>query len=188
MKLPRFSIKTLMGLVLIVALDFAMFRLLGPGRGPSVAEFFDLVIVGILPMANIVAIALLLRLEQRSSHPALQASLQRFEVSGWMVLLCATIIFLIFTRPMHDWAGGVAESIVHPTTSQGARLCFLLVLIALFLLPSLALALAGARFLARYRISLRIERQAPVCEDRTATTKTSNADRLPREGQTAPAP
>jgi hypothetical protein len=37
-KFRRFSIKTQMGFVLIVALDFALFRMLGPGWGPWAAQ------------------------------------------------------------------------------------------------------------------------------------------------------
>lgn len=150
MRFPRFSIKTLMGLVLIVALDFALFRMLGPGWGPWAAQFFDLLIVGALPMANILALALLPGLRRNSSRAALPDSLRWFEVSGWVVVLCWTISFGFFTEPLHQRVALIVRGIVSPTRVVWPG--FVVVLIALFLVPSLALALAGARLLARYRI------------------------------------
>jgi hypothetical protein len=150
MRIARFSIKTLMSLVLIVALDFALFRVAGPGGDAWAHQFFDLLIVGALPMANILAFALLPGLRRHSSRGAIPDSLRRFEVSGWVVVLCWTISFGFFTEPLHRKAKLIATWIVLLTRVPWPG--FVVVLIALFLVPALALTLSGARLSARYRI------------------------------------
>ncbi len=148
-RFPRISIKTLMGLVLVVALDFALFRMLGPDRAPWAAQFFDLLIVGALPMANILALALLPGVRPPSARAAISESLRRFEVSGWVVVHCWTISFGLFTESLHQKATSIATGFVLLTRVPGPG--FAVVLIALFLVPSLALELAGAWLLAWYR-------------------------------------
>lgn len=53
MKTPRLNISWLMALVAIVALDFGLTRILAASRSP----FHDLVIVGIVPLVNILALS-----------------------------------------------------------------------------------------------------------------------------------
>jgi hypothetical protein len=78
--------------------------------------------------------------------------LRWFGVSGSVVVLCWTISFGFFTEPLHQKAGSIAIGIVSLTRLRGPAFFAVVLLIALFLVPSLALALAGARLLARYRI------------------------------------
>src|SRR5262245_47419853 len=77
---PRFTIATLAFVVVLLALDFAWICVLLPIRGFSLfgfaAQGFD---VGVLPMANLLALSLYLRLSRRERpHP----SLVGFELCG----------------------------------------------------------------------------------------------------------
>jgi hypothetical protein len=80
-KMPRFSISGLMRLVLVVALDFGICKALviAPLFVPDLS---DLIVYGALPMANILAIGLIVFLNTRSTQGWRHPGLFGFEVFG----------------------------------------------------------------------------------------------------------
>jgi hypothetical protein len=184
MRLPRFSIKTLMGLVLIVALDVAVFRSIGSDPDPWEVDFFQLVFVGLLPMANILAIALLFGLKGHVFGGAIPGSVVGFQLCGWGVILFWVISFLVLTEPMHRSVSEFAKWVLPPSTPV-AQVGFVLILMGIFLGPTLGIALAGARFLARYRIRLIIEPYEPESRDRSAAAQTLAEQHPPGRTQRA---
>ena len=149
----RFSIAEMMVVVLIVAMDLSALRLLMNPFWAWQRQLIELIVVGALPMANILAAGLVYGFHQRSAHGKIPPSLVRFEVWGWAALLAWTGCFVFFTEPIHSAADRVAKSLILPHTLLGG-IVFLAILVGLLLLPPLAVALVGSRIPARYRMSL----------------------------------
>jgi hypothetical protein len=170
----RFSIAEMMVVVLIVAMDLSAVRLLGPFSGPWMSQLLELIIVGVLPMANLLAVWLLYGFHQRTAHGKMPPSVLRFEVWGWTALVAWTGCFALFTEPIHSAADRVAKSLISPHSFL-TKLAFLAFLVALLLLPPLAVALVGSRLPARYRIRSVIEPpSAPAREQGTRTMTTAH--------------
>jgi hypothetical protein len=151
MTLPRFSISTLMALVLVAALNFAA----GDAYyGPPDMAWPDLINFGARPMASILAVGLLALLFNRSERPAGRRYLVGFEVFGVVALFCYLACGRIFTLPIHEGAGDFLKSYI----STGTPL-FPWSITAIFLLPQLLIALVGGWFNTRYCLTLRIERR-----------------------------
>ncbi len=87
MKLPRFRIAWLMVAVAIAAIDFAAIRALVDPRAVEAAAFL---LMGALPMANVLIVALLIARQRARSRPFLLG----FEVFG--VLSLSVYVFLSF--------------------------------------------------------------------------------------------
>jgi hypothetical protein len=155
----RFSISKLMLLVAIAAFDLGFFRLQSPRMGlPWAKDFFDLFVVGFLPMANILAIGLAMGFDRRFAPVVFAPALVRFELCGWAVLLCNVICFGLFSSALHDALGKFASSFATEGTSPLDGIRFLAVLVASCLLPTLAVTLVASQMMAKYRIRIVIER------------------------------
>jgi len=149
----RFSIAEMMVVVLIVAMDLSALRLLMNPFWAWQRQVFELIVVGALPMANILAMGLVYGFHQRSAHGKIPPSLVRFEVWGWAALVAWIGCFVFFTEPIYFAADRVVRSFISPHTLL-AGLVFLALLVGLFLVPPLAVALVGSRLPASYRMSL----------------------------------
>lgn len=95
MKLPRFSIARLMFVVLVVALDFGIIRArVGPPRLFSMPSN-ELLLIGALPMANVLGIGLAYLLAGRRDpgprRPALVGFL-RLGLAGWLAFVLCSIL------------------------------------------------------------------------------------------------
>jgi hypothetical protein len=119
MKMPRFEIAWIMGFIAIVALNFGAIRAayaydsrsVGP-RGLAVTSPFDtsreMLVRGALPMANILAIGLLIGLRRRNNHP----SLLGFESFG-IVALVGYCVWAFFVFPRHYRYNDLSNFIQH---------------------------------------------------------------------------
>ncbi len=170
----RFSIAEMMVVVVIVAVNLSALRLLMNPFWAWQRQLFELIVVGALPLANMLAIGLLYGFHQRSGHKNIPPSLVLFEVWGWAALLAWIGCFALFTEPIHNAADRFARSIISPNTSLSG-LGFLALLVGVLLLPPLAVALVGSRMRARYRIRLVIEPlDASAREQDTSTMTTAH--------------
>lgn len=137
----RVSIRTLMGVVVLAAIDCAAIRLhVESGRGPDLA---DLAIFGLLPMANILlaAATIFLRDPQGPRRPYLIGFLACGCI-GWVLTAAAA---LVATRPIHDGIGDAFRPL------QSFMPAFLLMASLTLLAPQLGVAMLGGRY-ARQRV------------------------------------
>jgi hypothetical protein len=158
MKTLRFSIAEMMVLVLLAAIDMGIIRLLVTLGPPG--QFGDLILVGALPMGNILALATVYGLRRRRRDGLMPSSLAR--VLGWGSAALAVWItcFAVFTEPMHDGFGHFAVSLTGwQPRSVFAQCVFLAILVVSFLVPPLAVAFVGSRLPSKYRIRIVIERR-----------------------------
>ena len=143
MKMPRFRIAWLMAVVAIVVLDFGMMRRWNsdaPGHHTN-----EVLIVGGLPMANLLAIGLLIVRQRLRSSPFLLG----FAVFGAMALglfvattiLCTGIWFEPYLNLVLD---PIMNSLGRPMTLTIAQMLMLCSIVAVMLgLPQLAFAVVG---------------------------------------------
>jgi hypothetical protein len=158
LRMPRFGIGSIMGLVAIVALDFWVFRVGYQDLRPAIDRYWSLtpndlitkremLARGALPMANILAIGLLVGLRRRGSHP----SLPGFEAVGALALV-AYSCWAVFVFPRQHRFNDLSDLIRHHWLIPefiGSRHALRQVAISVVLvLPQLGLALAGG-FLCR---------------------------------------
>jgi hypothetical protein len=151
MTLPRFSISTLMAVVLVVAMNLAAANVY---YGPPEMAWPDLINFGARPMASILAVGLLALLGNRSERPGGRQYLVGFEVFGVVALFCYFACARIFTLAIHEGAGDLLKLYI----STGSIL-FPWTLTVMLLLPQLLMALVGGWFNTRYCLTLRIERR-----------------------------
>src|SRR5262245_2481835 len=91
MRLPRFRIAWLMVAVAIAGLNFGVIRaMLAPGMGVR----GDLLVVGALPMANVLVAGLLIARQRPRSRPFLQG----FEAFGTMALALYVVLAISVHR------------------------------------------------------------------------------------------
>jgi hypothetical protein len=155
---PRFTIATLGFVVVLLALDFAWMRLLHPARGRSIFAFaaqgFDL---GILPMANVLAVVAYSMLSRRDRpHPFLLGFLAGGLVAivgfmAWCWVSPKTVVLLIF--PLYR-----AWSLVQPVSNAGTSI--LVVGGLSFVLPQLLIAALGGLIARRFAGRRDVDRSA----------------------------
>jgi hypothetical protein len=93
-KTPRFRIAWLMAIVGLAAIDFTAIRpMFGSIAGRS--ETGELLLIGALPMANVLAAAILIR----ALHPVSHSFLLGFEVFGATALAFYAILAMFFYSP-----------------------------------------------------------------------------------------
>jgi hypothetical protein len=142
-KHPRFTISGLIALVLLVALDaWACKALVG---GPDLS---DLLVVGALPMANVLAIGLYPILGLRPEHKRNRPGLVGFEVGGLAALLVFLACSLSMTHSLHEGVGQVLRAIGLGPPGPVFLVCALILL----LVPQLAPALLGGWLCRGYDI------------------------------------
>ncbi len=157
MKWFRFSISSLMAVVLVIALDcmaINMFMVRRLFRVP----LSELIVVGALPMANILAIGLIRLWADRKGRGRTRPFLVGFEVCGLVTLHFFVICAVLATDSFHDAVGDILRSL---SIRPGDRL-FLISAVAILLLPQLAFASFGGWSIRNYRIEVKIvvERRA----------------------------
>jgi hypothetical protein len=157
MKYFRFSISTLMAVVLVVALDCMAINMLIV-RPLFRVPLSELILLGALPMANILAIGLLRLWADRNERGQTRPLLVGFEICGWVTLLVFLTCAVLATESFHDGVGALLRSL---SLRPGDPL-FLIGAVAILLLPQLALASVGGWSIRSYRIEVKIvvERRA----------------------------
>ncbi len=158
MKCFRFSIWSLMAVVLLVALDCMAINMF-LGRLPFPASLSELIFLGALPMANLLAIGLFRLWKERNGRGRTRPFLVGFEVFGGVALLLFFVCIWVAPDSLHDGVGGYLRSL---SLRPGDPLLFTGA-VAILLLPQLALASVGGWLVSRYRIEVKI-----VVERRTA--------------------
>jgi hypothetical protein len=151
MKWFRFSISSLMVVVLVVALDCMAVNLLIVRRLLRI-PLSELVLVGALPMANILAIGLLRLWAYRNGRGRTRPLLVGFEVCGWVTLLVFVTCAVLATDSLHDGVGDILRSL----SLRPENPLFLIGAVAILLLPQLALASFGGWLIRNYRIEVKI--------------------------------
>ena len=145
MKWFRFSISSLMAVVLVVALDcmainMLIVRLL---LRPNLSE---LIVFGALPMANILAVGLLRLWADRKGRGQTRPFLVGFEVCGWVTLFVFVTCAVLATDSLHDGVGYLLRS---AKLTPGDRF-FLICAVAILLVPQFALASVGGWLIRSY--------------------------------------
>jgi hypothetical protein len=152
-KLLRLTISSLMAVVLLVALDVWACKALllrGPLFFPD-PDLADLIVVGALPMANVLAIGLFTVLGSRHQHKRNRPGLVGFEVGGLAGLLVFLACSLSMTHSLHEGVGQGLRAIGLGPPGPGFLVCALTLLLA----PQLALALLGGWLCRRYNIRVK---------------------------------
>lgn len=160
MRSPRFSIAGLMALVAIIAVDCGIIpafldrSVLGP-------EISDLIVVGALPMANLLAFGLVALWEARSRRGSSRPLLARFEVCGGIALLVFLVCATLATHPIHEGVGRLLRPLLGPGP------LFLTAAALICLLPQISLALVGLWVDRKYRvrISIVVERRSMAASE-----------------------
>jgi hypothetical protein len=156
MKLPRFSIASIMAIVVIAAIDFAAIRALD---GTS-AEWAGLIAFGSLPMASILVIGIPSLVKGFWGRGKFHPFLIGFEVVGWTVLLAYTGASMLFPSFINETlskgmgALGIAES-----PDPVWQVWMILAVVLFLLLPQLVAALIGGWLNQRFQIRIIIERR-----------------------------
>jgi hypothetical protein len=158
MKWFRFSISSLMAVVLFVALDCMALNMLivRPLFRVSLSE---LILLGALPMANILAIGLLRLWADRNGRGRTRPLLVGFEVCGWVTLLVFVTCAVLATESFHDGVGSILRYCLKPENPT-----FLIGAVAILLIPQLALASIGGWLIRSYRIEVKIVVQRRAAE------------------------
>jgi hypothetical protein len=162
MRFPRFTISGLMALVLLVAVDaWACKALLTHGPPYSVA-LSELIVVGALPMANVLALGLYPILMARHDHERGRLGLVGFEVGGLTALLLYLAGSVLWTHSLHEGVVHVLRAFgLLPGPVSGVAA------VAMLILPQLALAILGARLGRTYKVGVSVtveQRSAPDAE------------------------
>jgi len=151
-KAPRISIAGLMGVVLLVALDFGLGKTL---VDPPILSMplRELLPIGLFPMANILAAGLAIlvaaRREPGPGHPAL-VGFEAFGLAAWLAFLACSLIA----------PHAIYDSIRPVTRASGLTPGLALATFApsLFLLPQLDIAWIGSHlgrlFIVRWSFSI----------------------------------
>ncbi len=158
MKCFRFSISSLMAVVLLVALDCMAINIF-LSRPLFPASLSELIFFGALPMANLLAIGLFRLWKERNGRVRTRPNLVGFEVFGGIALLLFFVCIWVAPDSLHDRVGVFLRSL---SLRPGDPLLFAGAVVIL-LLPQLALASVGGWLVSRYRIEVKI-----VVERRTA--------------------
>jgi hypothetical protein len=166
----RFSISALMAVVLLVALDCLAFNTL-LDRPLFHRHLSELIVVGALPMANILAVGLIRLLTERNMRSLTRPFLVRFEVIGGVALLLFLASSCLATDLLHD---GV-EHALRPLSLRPGNPLFLVGAVTLLLLPQLALASVCGWLVRTYRIV--VERR-PAGKEPPLPEVAAGADRI----------
>lgn len=182
---PGRSITEYMALVAIVAFDCVAIRLLLHFANAA-RDFSELVFIGILPMANVLAIGSLPLLRSHRGgklHP-FQAGFLGFGGSA-LLLLC--LVVLLIPGVTHKSVDALIAPFTMPSQPK------LHIVLPLFLLPQLGFALLGGWLHSRFRTSIQIDRRPvagetePTAAPRVIHRVTIQFERRPNAGEAEPA-
>jgi hypothetical protein len=152
----RFSISSLMAVVLVVALDCMAINMLIVRRVFRI-PLSELIVIGALPMATILAIGLLRLWADRKGRGRTRPLLVGFEVCGWVTLLLFSTCAVLATDSLHDGVG----DILHYLSVRPGDPLFLIGAVAILLVPQLALAFVGGWLIKNYTIKIVVQRRDP---------------------------
>jgi hypothetical protein len=141
MKLPRVSIAGLMTVVVFVAANCAIVK--GITARPSVWN--EVFILGVLPMANLLAVGLLPWLRRRPGRSRTDAFRVGFEVCGGL----AMVIFFVLSVRYLDFVFQLPQSFSRPYLVLRPGLGLVSAAFLIFVGPQLTFALLGG-WLARW--------------------------------------
>jgi hypothetical protein len=154
MRLPRFTISSLMTLVLLVALNLGGYKALRMEDSP--AELSDLLVFGALPMANVLAIGLYRLTVARTRNEKDRRGLLGFELGGLVALVIFLACSLTITHSLHEGVGHLVESI-----GLKPGLLFVACAASLLLLSQVAPGFLVSRLARTYklRVGILVERR-----------------------------
>ena len=154
MKAPRFRIAMGMVFVAIVALNFGAIRA-SFGFEPYVAESL---LLGALPMANVLAVGILIGQRRPGSRPFLLG----FEAFGAMALTLYVALASFFPGAV-TLCLELIEEILEKTIGRHPPFVFIpivcFVAVVMLGLPQVVFALIGGSLSRRFRITIRISRR-----------------------------
>jgi hypothetical protein len=146
---PRFRIASVMALIAIAAFDFTVIRRLVDYRTPT----GDLLLVGAMPMANVLAVGMLI--VQR--RPGWRPFLLGFEAFGVVVL--ASFVFLANFRHRVLWThvGPLANNLASTFARYGPFICISIINSAttvILVLPQVAFAVIGGFVCRKFSLTV----------------------------------
>ena len=147
MKLPRFSMMTLLAVIIIVALDCTAFRAFG-SRPEALTRPYFLIVPCTLPLVNILAVAvgILLRFRQR-----MNPFLLGFCVAGWLALIASALVFYAAITALDSWLSGTELESWLMASETREVIALFGAIPSLFLTPQLLVAFIGG-WLTRLRL------------------------------------
>ncbi len=154
MKSFRFSISRLMAAVVILAVVFGVARWLIVSMPRSFdRNVGEVLVFGALPMGSILAFGLLPILGSRTRQGCDHSRLTGFEMFGGMALLVFVVAAFVAPRSIHDGVDAILGALPLPVNpAPVVRVTVMALIIAILLIPQLAVAMLGARWCGKYRI------------------------------------
>jgi hypothetical protein len=166
MKAPRFRINWLMGCIALAALNLGVMRLLEDLGLRLIAlthtdRFYHMIetlVVGALPMLNVLGIVLVIGLRRRCSHRSLWGFVLFGSIALALYVAAATSYPDELLRPFSKLLRPIVVALRDGQGSLSAENVLILKSIAalILFLPQLAFALVGV-FLSHFRISVTVE-------------------------------
>lgn len=138
-----------MGFAAIAAFDFAVIRTLGDYRNQT----GDFLLVGAMPMANVLAVGVLTGLQRLRSHPFLLG----FEAFGAIALASYMFIAIFFSRVPWHYVQPVVNYLLRTLGLYGTLVCVSAICsaaAAMLVLPQVTFALIGDFLFQKYRLSI----------------------------------
>ncbi len=141
---PRFSLATLMSIVMVAAVNFAA----GDHAffGLPETQWPDLVQGGVRPMASVLGIGLLPLLAARSPRVRSRPFVAGFEIVGILGVLTYLACAVVFTREIHELVFDNLKQFVSPGST-----IFPWSILLIFLAPQLLIAAVGGWLNAWYQ-------------------------------------
>jgi hypothetical protein len=152
-KVPRFRISTIMVVVAVVALDFGMIRAM-PVIGPPTIV---LLVLGALPMANVLPVVLLSGHRRPENRPFRQG----FVLFGAMALALYVAMTLTFPLEIVSLVTPLSVYLMKTIGSDPPLLLFAnqaFALVVMMVLPQVVFALIGGFLFQRFMITSRISK------------------------------
>jgi hypothetical protein len=162
MKLPQFSIASIMTIVVVAAFDFAAIRALD-GTHTLIG---GLMAIGSMPMAGILVLGFPSLVRTITGRGEIRTFLAGFESVGWSILLLYTGSAILFTDRVAAAFVSIAESLlkalgldVADASDPGWQLFGLFVGMLFLLIPQLIVALIGGWLHQLFEIRITIRRR-----------------------------
>jgi uncharacterized membrane protein YeiB len=142
----RFRTASVMAFVALAAFDLAAIRTLGDYR----SERGDLLLVGALPMANVLAVGMLTGLQDLRGRRFLLG----FEAFGAMALAFYLLMAIFFSRVPYRYVLPLVDHLMRALGDYGTLVCVSAICsaaAAMLVLPQVAFGLIGGLLLRRFR-------------------------------------
>lgn len=162
MKLPRFSVASIMTIVVVAAIDFAAIRALDATN----TVVGGMMAIGSMPMAGILVLGIPSLVKGLRDRGEIRPFLTGFEAAGWTVLLLYTSSATLFPGPVAAAFISVSEFLAKvlgldaaDASDPGWQLFGLFFGMLILLLPQLAFALVGGWLNRRFKFRITVERR-----------------------------